>query len=116
MTPEAAIKKNASHKHRPHFGFNLHDQEPHYTVGTTRNITAVALLAPAIDESRSDNPVRLRAKKVASVLAQILELFIPGKTAKWDDTFCPNAFGDNIQKWGTCTVLVESGGWRGDPE
>ena len=35
--------------------------------------------------------------------------------AKWDDTFEPRAFGDNIQKWGTSTVLVESGGWKGDP-
>jgi hypothetical protein len=44
-----------------------------------------------------------------------LNLFIPENLAKWDDTFYPTAFGDNIQKWGTSTVLIESGGWRGDP-
>jgi hypothetical protein len=115
VTPEAKILKRTRDKYQPEYGFNLHDQEPRYTVGTTQKITAVALLAPAADESRGDNPVRLRAKRVASTLAQVLNLFIPENLAKWDDTFYPNAFGDNIQKWGTSTVLIESGGWRGDP-
>ena len=114
-TPEAKILKNTRDTYQPEYGFNLHDQEPRYTVGTTQKITAVALLAPAADESRGDNPVRLRAKRVASMLAQVLNLFIPENLAKWDDTFYPTAFGDNIQKWGTSTVLIESGGWRGDP-
>jgi hypothetical protein len=113
-TPEAKILKNIRDKYQPEYGFNLHDQEPRYTVGTTQKITAVALLAPAADESRGDNPVRLRAKRVASTLAQVLNLFIPENLAKWDDTFYSTAFGDNIQKWGTSTVLIESGGWRGD--
>jgi hypothetical protein len=114
-TPEAKILKNTRDKYQPEYGFNLHDQELRYTVGTTPKITAVALLAPAADESRGDNPVRLRAKRVASTLAQVLNLFIPENLAKWDDTFYSTAFGDNIQKWGTSTVLIESGGWRGDP-
>jgi hypothetical protein len=114
--PEAKILKSTRDHYQPEYGFNLHDQEPRYTVGMTQNITTVALLAPATDESRGDNPVRLQAKKVASTFAHVLSLFIPENLAKWDDTFCPNAFGDNIQKWGTSTVLIESGGWRGDPE
>jgi hypothetical protein len=114
-TPEARILKEACNKYQPEFGFNLHDQDTRLTVGTTKKIAAIALLAPSTDESRTDNPVRVKAKKVASTFAQILNLFIPGHLAKWDDTFEPRAFGDNIQKWGTSTVLVESGGWRGDP-
>jgi hypothetical protein len=114
-TPEARILKNAREKYKPEYGFNLHDQDLRYTVGTTKNITAVALLAPSTDEFRGDNPVRVRAKRVASTLAQVLNLFIPENLAKWDDTFYPATFGDNIQKWGTSTVLIESGGWRGDP-
>jgi hypothetical protein len=114
-TPEAKILKNTLDKYQSEYGFNLHDQEPRYTVGTTQKITAVALLAPAADESRGDNLVRLQAKRVASTLAKVLNLFIPENLAKWDDTFYPTAFGDNIQKWGTSTVLIESGGWRGDP-
>ena len=114
-TPEAKILKSTCDTYQPEYGFNLHDQEPRYTVGMTQKITAIALLAPATDELRRDNPIRLRAKRVASTIAQVLNLFIPENLAKWDDTFSPTAFGDNIQKWGTSTVLIESGGWRGDP-
>ena len=116
ITPEARILKEAFDKYHPEYGFNLHDQDIRLTVGTTKKITAMALLAPPIDDSRTDNPVRVKAKKVASTVAQILHLFIPGYVAKWDDTFEPRAFGDSIQKWGTSTVLLESGGWKGDPD
>jgi hypothetical protein len=115
-TSEARILKETRDVYAPAFGFNLHDQDTRLTVGTTKKMSAIALLAPPTDESHSDTPVRMRAKKVASVFAQILNLFIPGHVAKWDDTFEPRAFGDNIQKWGTSTVLVESGGWKGDPD
>jgi hypothetical protein len=49
-------------------------------------------------------------------LDRILAEFIPGHVAKYSDEFEPRAFGDNFQKWGTSTILVESGGWNDDPE
>jgi hypothetical protein len=115
-TPEARILKEVRDKYQPDFGFNLHDQGSHYTVGTTKRIAAIALLAPAFDETRSDNFVRTRAKHLATTFALAVEQFIPGHIAKWDDSFEPRAFGDNVQRWGTSTVLVESGGWQNDPE
>jgi hypothetical protein len=115
-TPEARILKETRDTYRPHFGFNLHDQDPRCSVGETQNVSAIALLAPAFDESRSDNNVRLPAKKVAATLALVLHEFIPKNVSKYDDAFEPRAFGDNIQKWGTSTVLIESGGWPGDRE
>jgi hypothetical protein len=115
-TPEARILKETRDTYRPRFGFNLHDQDPRYSVGETRNVSAIALLAPAFDETRADNNVRLPAKRVAATLASILHEFIPNHVSKYDDAFEPRAFGDNIQKWGTSTVLIESGGWPGDRE
>jgi hypothetical protein len=114
VTPEARILKEAQRTHQPRFGFNLHDQDPRYTVGNTGKVSTIALLAPAYDESRGDNEVRRAAKNVASVFALAVQEFIPGHVSKYDDTFEPRAFGDNIQRWGTSTVLVESGGWPGD--
>jgi len=116
QSPEARLLKSAQDEYRPHFGFNLHDQEPHYTVGFSRNISAIALLAPPVDERRTDDAVRTRAKHVAARLAGTMRLFIPDNLAKWDDTFEPRAFGENMQRWGTSTVLIESGGWPNDPE
>jgi hypothetical protein len=113
-TPEAQILKDAQHSYQPKFGFNLHDQEHRLTVGSTKNVTAIALLAPAQDPLRSENEVRMKAKKVATVFAEALDHFVPGHVAKYDDTFDRRAFGDSIQLWGTSTVLVESGGWPND--
>jgi hypothetical protein len=115
-TPEARILKETRDTYRPQFGFNLHDQDPRYSVGETQNVSAIALLAPAFDVSRSDNNVRLPAKKVAATLTSVLHEFIPKNVSKYDDAFEQRAFGDNIQKWGTSTVLIESGGWPGDRE
>jgi hypothetical protein len=47
---------------------------------------------------------------------ELLQELIPGQVGKYDDAFEPRAFGDNIQKWGTSTILIESGGYAGDPE
>jgi hypothetical protein len=113
-TPEAQILKTVQHKYRPQFAFNLHDQEPRLTVGLTKKVAAIALLAPAMDMLRTDNEVRLKAKKVAAVLAGALNQIVPGHIAKYDDTFDRRAFGDSVQMWGTSTVLVESGGWPND--
>jgi hypothetical protein len=41
---------------------------------------------------------------------------IPGRVAKYDETFNPRAFGENMQKWGASTVLIESGALPDDPE
>jgi hypothetical protein len=35
---------------------------------------------------------------------------------RYSDTFEPRAFGDNLQKWGTSTILIESGGYPDDRE
>jgi hypothetical protein len=115
-TPEARLLKEVRDGYQPQFGFNLHDQDPRYTVGSTKEVSTIALLAPAFDEARSDNHIRIPAKQVASLFASVMQEFIPGHVSKYDDSFEPRAFGDNIQRWGTSTVLVESGGWPQDRE
>jgi len=115
-TPEGRLLKSIREQFNPDFGFNLHDQDPRLSVGSTRNVAAISLLAPAIDYQKSNNHVRARAKLVAALFAEAMQGFIPNNLTRYDDSFEPRAFGDNIQKWGTSTVLVESGGWPNDPE
>lgn len=116
QTPEAQILRRIQAEQKPHFAFNLHDQDARYTVGQSTAVTAIALSAPPVDALRSNPEVRIRAKHLAVVLFEALTEFIPGHIARYDDSFEPRAFGDNFQRWGTSTVLVESGGWRNDPE
>lgn len=115
VTPEARILKNIQNEFQPDFGFNLHDQELS-TVKGTKEISAIAFLAPAMDEEKSDNEVRIEAKKLAAFLTEIMMEFVPGKITRYDDGYEPRAFGDSIQTWGTSTVLIESGHTIGDPE
>ncbi len=115
-SPEARILKAVRDELKPDFGFNLHDQSARARVGPTGPQVAIALLAPAYNAEREYNPTRSRARLVASVLARTLAHDIPGRIAKYDDTFNPRAFGDLIQQWGTSTVLIESGALPGDPE
>ncbi|HJW31140.1 MAG TPA: M14 family zinc carboxypeptidase, partial [Saprospiraceae bacterium] len=115
VTPEARILKSVRDEVEPEFGFNLHDQELS-TIGNSRELTAIALLAPAFDKEKSDNTVRRKAKQVAAVFVDSIRKFIPGRIACYDDTFEPRAFGDCMQKQGTSTVLVESGHVLGDPD
>ncbi|MBI3365342.1 MAG: peptidase M14 [Ignavibacteriae bacterium] len=115
QTPEARILKNLQQTLKPTFGFNLHDQELS-TVGTSKELAAIALLAPAFDPLKSENDVRTRAKHLASVFAEIMKERVPGKIARYDDSFEPRAFGDNMQQWGTSTLLVESGHAMNDPQ
>lgn len=115
VTPEARLLKKLQEKPRPAFGFNLHDQELS-TVGLSKELSAFGVLAPAFDEKKSDNEVRTRAKHLASTFVGAISRFVDGKIARYDDTYEPRAFGDNMQRWGTSTLLVESGHARDDPQ
>lgn len=116
VTPEARALKGLRDRLQADFGFNLHDQGVRRTAGPTGLQVAIALLAPAADEEKSYGPTRQRARLVAATMANVLNQQIPGRLAKWDDSFEPRAFGDLMQQWGTSTVLIESGGLPDDPE
>ncbi|GAH27551.1 unnamed protein product, partial [marine sediment metagenome] len=45
-----------------------------------------------------------------------IQKYAPGQVGRYNDDFEPRAFGDNIQKWGTSTILIESGGFQNDTE
>lgn len=115
-TPEARILMETYLRLKPHYAFNLHDQQPRYSAGNSHKVAAISFLAPAPDQEKTITPNRLQAMKVISGMTEVLNKIIPGHTAKYDDTFEPRAFGDNFQKLGGATILIESGGWPGDPE
>ncbi|HET9274758.1 MAG TPA: M14 family zinc carboxypeptidase [Gemmatimonadales bacterium] len=115
-TPEARALKELRDRLRPDFGFNLHDQNARTRAGSDGPPAAIALLAPAYDEEKGYNEVRTRARLVAAGIVRDLEVEIRGRIARYDDTFNPRAFGDLMQRWGTSTVLIESGALPDDPE
>jgi hypothetical protein len=115
-SPESAILKNARDSFEPMFGFNLHDQQTYYTVGETGKPATISVLAPAYNYATEVNDVRKRAMQLIVGMNDLMDQIEPGHVGKYDDAFEPRAFGDNIQKWGTSTILIESGGYPNDPE
>ena len=115
-TPEARALKEMQERFEPRFGFNLHDQDVRTRVGESNRTAAIALLAPSFNEAQDDNEVRTRAKQLSAVMRGAMDPLVSGHMTRYEADFYPRAFGDNMQKWGVSTVLLESGGWRDDPE
>lgn len=109
-TPEGRLLKRLRDEAQPILGFNLHDQNRRRTVGTSRVLAANAVLAVVGDEAKTLTPGRVLAKRAAVAIAAALDPFAPGGLARFDDTFSPRSFGDNLTAWGTPVVLIESGG------
>lgn len=116
QTPEGIALRQTFEKLKPDFGFNLHDQSTRYSVANSFKSAAISFLAPSIDHEKSIDSVRENSMKLIYELYKTLNHFIPGHVAKYGDDYEPRAFGDNFQKWGTSTVLIETGGWKGDIE
>lgn len=116
QTIEGKLLRDRAEAVRPHYGFNLHDQNIYYNVPETKNPVSISLLAPAFNEERDVNEVRGGAMKIIVGMNNILQQYVPDAVAKYDDTFSPRGFGDNFQMLGASTVLIESGGLKGDPE
>lgn len=116
VSPEAQVLKSVRDSLNPEFGFNLHDQSTYYTAGRSSHPATLSFLAPAYDYAQSENEVRSKAMRLIAYLNDMLQEYIPGKVAKYSDAHEPRAFGDLIQKWGTSTILIESGGYPNDPE
>jgi hypothetical protein len=117
QTPEGRALKALRDRLSPGLGFNLHNQSWRTSVGNPPAPAAISLLAVAFDERRSESPGRLRATKVAAVIRDAIEPFASGRIGRYDDTFEVRAFGDNVTRWGTPVVLIETGAWPGaDPD
>ncbi|MGO3807698.1 MAG: M14 family zinc carboxypeptidase, partial [Sphingobacterium sp.] len=113
---EGGLLRAMAQKIKPSYGFNLHDQNIYYNVPGTNNPVAISVLAPAYNVEREVNDVRKGAMQLIVGMNNLLQQYIPSAVAKYDDTYSPRGFGDNFQSWGASTVLIESGGLKGDPE
>ncbi len=116
QTPEGQLLKQLVFDLKPDFGFNLHDKNRRYSAGQSGNLATMSFLATAYNEAEDVNPTRKRAMQIIVGMNQAVQLYIPNAVGRWVSDFEPRAFGDNIQKWGTTLILIESGGYKNDPE
>ncbi|WP_422080227.1 M14 family metallopeptidase [Ulvibacterium sp.] len=116
QSPEGRTLKRMRDSLEADFGFNLHDQSTYYNAERTEKPATISYLAPAYNYEKEVNEVRSNAMKVIAFMNNIIQKYAPGQVGKYNDDFEPRAFGDNIQKWGTSAILIESGGYPNDIE
>ncbi len=113
QAPEGLALKALRDRLQPALGFNLHNQNWRTSAGKTKP-ASISLLAVAFDEARTETPGRLLAKRTCAIIRQTVEALAPGQVARYDDEFEVRAFGDNVTKWGTPVVLIETGPYAGE--
>jgi len=116
QSPESRTLKRVRDSLEADFGFNLHDQSTYYNAELTEKPATISYLAPAFNYEKDINESRGNAMKVIVFMNNIIQKYAPGQVGRYNDDFEPRAFGDNIQKWGTSTILIESGGYPNDVE
>ena len=116
QSPESKVLKKIRDSLQADFGFNLHDQSRYYNAERTPKPATISYLAPAYNYEKEINEVRGRAMQVIGYMNRIVQQYAPGQVGRYNDDFEPRAFGDNIQKWGTSAILIESGGYPDDLE
>ena len=74
----------------------------------------LSLLAPSIDLERTLTDGRKDTMAVIVAMNNTLQTIIPNFIGRYTDEFYPTATGDNFQKLGHNTILIEAGHYPDD--
>ncbi len=114
IAPESKLLRQVLNSFHPDFCFNLHDQRNIYSVAQTKEPASISFLSPSTEFSRKLTNERLKSMAVISTMFQALKIDIPKNVSRYNDAFYPNATGDNFQKDGFSTILIEAGHFQDD--
>ena len=111
---ESKLLRNILEDFNPNFCFNLHDQRTIFGVEGTKNLATISFLAPSEEETRAITKGRKQTMNVIVAMNKLLQKVIPNCVGRYTDEFYPTATGDNFQKLGFNTILIESGHYPND--
>jgi hypothetical protein len=111
---ESAILQDILQKEQPEYCFNMHDQRTIFSVGEHKNPATISFLAPSEDVERTVTEGRKQTMHVINAMVGLLKQVIPNQIGRYTDEFYPTATGDNFQKMGFNTILIESGHYPDD--
>ncbi|WP_088322711.1 M14 family metallopeptidase [Polaribacter tangerinus] len=114
VAKESKLLRAVLEDFNPQFCFNLHDQRTIFNVSGTTNPATISFLAPSEEETRKLTEGRKQTMNVIIAMNDILQQQIPGFIGRYTDEFYPTATGDNFQKLGYNTILIESGHYPND--
>lgn len=114
VAKESKLLRKTLEDFSPQFCFNLHDQRTIFGVEGTKNPATISFLAPSEEESRALTQGRKETMNVIIAMNLMLQKMIPNFVGRYTDEFYPTATGDNFQKLGYNTILIESGHYPND--
>lgn len=114
IAKESKLLRSILEEFNPQFCFNLHDQRTIFNVENTKNPATISFLAPSEEESRALTTGRKQTMNVIVSMNKVLQKIIPNHVGRYTDEFYPTATGDNFQKLGYNTILIESGHYPDD--
>ena len=113
---ESRILRTLLDEFNPEYCFNLHDQRSIFNVEGTENSAILSFLAPSEEVTRKITDGRKRTMSVIASMNKLLQQFIPHCIGRYTDEYYPTATGDNFQKLGHNTILIEAGHYPNDYE
>ena len=113
---ESKLLRKVFSEVNPEFCFNLHDQRTIFGVEGTVNPATISFLAPSEEETREITEGRKETMNVIIAMNRLLQKIIPNHVGRYTDEFYPTATGDNFQKLGHNTILIEAGHYADDYE
>ncbi|MHB1148157.1 MAG: M14 family zinc carboxypeptidase [Lutibacter sp.] len=113
---ESQLLRSVLDDFNPMFCFNLHDQRSIFNVEGTQNPATISFLAPSEDVERTVTKGRKETMSVIVAMNNLLQQVIPSQVGRYTDEFYPAATGDNFQKLGHNTILIEAGHFKDDYE
>jgi len=111
---ESKLLNTVLKEFNPKFCFNLHDQRTIFSVGEDKLPATISFLAPSVDEARTITKGRKITMSVITAMNAVLQKIIPNQIGRYTDEFYPTATGDNFEKAGHHTVLIEAGHFKDD--
>lgn len=111
---ESKLLRSILDEFNPEFCFNLHDQRTIFNVEGTKNPATISFLAPSEEITRALTKGRIATMNVIVAMNNLLQDVIPNFVGRYTDEFYPTATGDNFQKLGHNTILIESGHYPDD--
>lgn len=111
---ESILLRKHLDEFNPEFCFNLHDQRSIFNVEGHPNPATISFLAPSIDLERTLTKGRKETMSVIVAMNNLLQQVIPNHVGRYTDEFYPTATGDNFQKLGHNTILIEAGHYKDD--
>ena len=112
--PEMKILRILYEEFKPDYCYNLHDQRTIFGTEGFNLPATMSFLAPAFNNDRDYNEVRMKAIVIINKMNRALQEYIPYQIGRFDDSYNVNCTGDYFTTQNTPTILFEAGHFQMD--